>query len=423
MSNLSERIDNLSPHKRALLIEQLNQKSESTSRKQQAIAANPSTEKDLNQKMEFSLFFFGSDGSKAVADKYDLLIESVKFADKHGFSAVWTPERHFHPFGGLYPNPSLMGTALAMVTEQIQLRAGSVVMPLNHPIRVAEEWSVVDNLSKGRVGIAFASGWHANDFVFSPDAYTDRKEVMFRGIETVQRLWQGESIQVLGGAGSNIEVKLFPKPIQPQLPFWITSGGNPETFIKAGELGVNVLTNLLGQTLEKVAENIRLYRQSLAKHGHNPQTGHVTLMLHTFITNDISTVKEKVRQPFCDYIRTFTGLLDNLAKSLNLPVGLETLTAEDMDTLVSFAFDRYFNTSALFGTPITSLQMIESLKTKGVDEVACLIDFGVERDSVLESLHYLNQLKELANSTINPACSSKDEIKQLLYSETQSNQH
>jgi natural product biosynthesis luciferase-like monooxygenase protein len=418
MSNLSERIDNLSPQKRALLIEQFNQKSGATSRKQQAIATNPSTQKDLNQKMEFSLFFFGSDGSKAVADKYDLLIESVKFADKHGFSAVWTPERHFHPFGGLYPNPSLMGTALAMVTEQIQLRAGSVVMPLNHPIRVAEEWSVVDNLSRGRVGIAFASGWHANDFVFSPDAYTDRKEVMFRGIETVQRLWQGESIQVLGGTGSNIEVKLFPKPIQPQLPFWITSGGNPQTFIKAGELGANVLTNLLGQTLEKVAENIRLYRQSLAKHGHNPQTGNVTLMLHTFIADDINAVQEKVRQPFCDYIRTFTGLLDNLAKSLNLPVGLETLTAKDMDDLVSFAFDRYFNTSALFGTPNTCLQMIESLKAKGVDEVACLIDFGVERDSVLESLHYLNQLKDLANSTSNPACSSKDEIKQLLYSET-----
>ena len=97
-----------------------------------------------------------------------LLLDGARFADDHGFEAVWTPERHFHAFGGLYPNPSMTSAAIAAITHGA-FRAGSVVLPLHHPIRVAEEWAVVDNLSRGRVGISFASGWQPNDFVLHPE--------------------------------------------------------------------------------------------------------------------------------------------------------------------------------------------------------------------------------------------------------------
>src|SRR2546429_2878180 len=145
--------------------------------------------------MDFSLFYFAND----VADdtgggRYDLLLDGARFADEHGFSAVWTPERHFHPFGGLYPNAALTGAAVAAVTRRIGIRAGSVVLPLHNPIRVAEEWSVVDNLSNGRVGLSFASGWHARDFALMPENYAARKEVMARGIATIKKLWAAEAV-------------------------------------------------------------------------------------------------------------------------------------------------------------------------------------------------------------------------------------
>src|SRR5262245_32803053 len=161
-----------------------------------------------------------------------------------------------------------MSAALAAITERLQIRGGSVVLPLHHPIRVAEEWSLVDNISGGRVGIAFASGWHADDFVFSPGNYADRKENTFRGIELVKSLWRGEPAKVVGGAGNEIEVRIFPTPVQAELPVWITAAGTPETFIKAGELGANVLTHLLGQTIEEVADKISLYRKARADHGY-----------------------------------------------------------------------------------------------------------------------------------------------------------
>ena len=117
--------------------------------------------------MDFSLFYFDGDGSVARPNLYQLLIESAKFADKNGFSAVWTPERHFHAFGGLYPNSAMTSAALAMVTENVQLRAGSVVLPLHHPVRVVEDWAMVDQLSNGRASIAFASGWTMDEFILS----------------------------------------------------------------------------------------------------------------------------------------------------------------------------------------------------------------------------------------------------------------
>ena len=118
----------------------------------------------LAKGIDFSLFYFsGDEAEDASTGKYRLLLEGARFADANGFCAVWTPERHFHAFGGLYPNPAVTAAAVAVVTERVGIRAGSVVLPLHHPVEVAEAWSVVDNLSDGRVGVAFASGWQPNE--------------------------------------------------------------------------------------------------------------------------------------------------------------------------------------------------------------------------------------------------------------------
>lgn len=349
------------------------------------------------KEIEFSLFYFANDTTASDENKYRLLVEGAKFADQHGFSAVWTPERHFHAFGGLYPNPSVTSAAIATVTERIKIRAGSVVLPLHNPIRIAEEWAVVDNLSKGRVGISFASGWHANDFVLAPEQYAARKAIMFRETEAVRKLWRGEEVSLKGGTGNTVEVRIFPHPIQPELPIWITAAGSPETFELAGEIGANLLTHLLGQSIEELAEKINRYRMSWRKHGHGPGDGHVTLMLHTFIGKDSVAVREKVREPFYNYLESSLGLIQNLAHSLGQDIDEKNLSKQDIDALLSHAFDRYYQTSGLLGTVSTSMEMVDRLKKIGVDELACLIDFGVDADDVLESLEELNELRLRAN--------------------------
>jgi natural product biosynthesis luciferase-like monooxygenase protein/FkbM family methyltransferase len=353
-----------------------------------------------NREIAFSLFYFASD-DETSADKYRLLIEGAKFADRHGFAAVWTPERHFHAFGGLYPNPSVTSAALATITEHIGIRAGSVVMPLHSPIRVAEEWSVVDNLSQGRVGVSFASGWHADDFVFAPQEYAQRKEAMLSGIEIVRRLWRGEAVNFQGGAGNDVAVKISPRPVQPELPFWVTAAGSAETFQMAGELGANLLTHLLGQSLEELSEKIEIYRRAWREHHPQDGEGHVSLMLHTFVGADIASVREKVRQPFINYLRSSFGLIKNLARSLGQDIEGKDFTEDDMQALLAHAFDRYFESSGLFGTPESCLRIVERLKVIGVDEVACLVDFGADFDSVMSSLNYLSTVKDQSSGKEN----------------------
>ena len=367
-----------------------------------ALPVSPSGTARARGPMDFSLFYFSSDQSDGPGGPYRLLTEGARFADERGFVAVWTPERHFHEFGALYPNPSVTSAALAMITQRIQIRSGSVVAPLHSPIRIAEEWSVVDNLSNGRVAISFASGWMPEDFTLIPANYGNRKEIMFQHLDVVRRLWRGERVSMPGPLGKEVQVKIYPRPVQKELPLWLTAAGNPETFQMAGSQGMNLLTHLLGQSLEEVSKKVALYRQAWQEAGHTGR-GHVTLMLHTFVGEDLESVKAAVREPLIEYLRKSADLIKGYAWAFSAfkhraaskeDVDFSTLPKEEMDALLEHSFERYFETSGLFGTPESCLQIIAKLRAHDIDEVACLIDFGVSSDVVLDNLKHLDSLRQ-----------------------------
>lgn len=360
--------------------------------------------------IDFSLFFFAASSSEidSQRDQYELLLESAKFADQHGFIAIWSPERHFHAFGGLYPNPSVTNAALATITNNIRLRAGSLVSPLHSPIRIAEDWAMVDNLSNGRVDISFAAGWQPNDFVLQPQNFERRKEIMFEQIDTVQRLWGGESIEFAKADGTMVPVRTLPRPIQKSLPVWITAAGNPETFTMAAENGYNVLTHLLGQSVDELAEKIRLYREAERKAGQSG--GKITLMLHTYIGESVDSVRELVREPMKAYLATAMNLVKEAAwsfptfKEMTITdegrFSMEHLSADDQNAILDFAFERYFETGGLFGSVESCAPFVEKLKSIGVAEIGCLVDFGVDKQAVLNSLPELARLLNESNRQV-----------------------
>lgn len=348
--------------------------------------------------VDFSLFYFADD-SGTDGDRYRLLLDGARFADHHGFTAVWTPERHFHPFGGLYPNPSVTGAALATITERVHIRAGSVVAPLHHPLRIAEEWSVVDNLAgSGRVGVSFASGWHATDYSLRPENYENRKQLLADYIQTVRTLWRGQSVPVTNGVGDTVDVRIYPPPVSPTLPIWVTSAGGVETFRQAGRLGAGLLTHLLDQDLDGLALKITEYRKALAERPDaDGWPGHVVLMTHTYLDDDEDAARELVRAPLSEYMRSSLGLLLGSQVDGRRKVDLATLSEEDTRFLVDRAFDRYFD-FGLLGTVPKATGVVEQIAEAGVDEVACLIDFGVPTDVALAGLARLAALREACAS-------------------------
>jgi natural product biosynthesis luciferase-like monooxygenase protein len=357
--------------------------------------------------LDFSLFYFSADANAEGSERYRLLLEGARFADEHDFAAVWTPERHFHAFGGLYPNPAITGAAVAAITKRVGIRAGSVVLPLHHPVRVAEAWSVVDNISNGRVGVSMASGWQPNDFILMPGNYKNAKRIMMENIEVVRKLWRGETLTFPGPTGEDVPVRIMPEPVQKELPIWITTAGNAETFEMAGKAGANVLTHLLGQTIEKLAPKIAAYRKARARAGFDPNTGIVSLMLHTFVGPERDDARAVVRGPLKAYLATSMDLIKDKAwvfpafqrpKGVdpNSPIGgneLAELSPEDRDGLLEAAFERYFETSGLFGTVDDAYRMTQDLKQIGVDDIACLVDFGVPTQVVLDHLPFLDQVR------------------------------
>ncbi|MTV55758.1 non-ribosomal peptide synthetase, partial [Pseudoduganella buxea] len=343
--------------------------------------------------VQFSLYYFGNCEDGSEHDKYDFLLEGARFADRAGFTALWLPERHFDSFGGFSPNPAVVAAALARETSRIDLRA-SVLLPLHHPVRVAEEWSVVDNLARGRTGIAFASGWHVNDFVLNPDAWGNNRDAMIERIGTVQRLWLGETVTLPGPQERQVSLKMHPRPVRDGLPMWLTTLGNKEVYEIAGRMGVGILTNLLGQKIEDVAENIALYRAARAQAGLDPAGGHVTVLVHTLVGHDLREVREQARAPFCRYLGSSLGLFQKMVQSEGLAADFDALTADDRAFLLNAAYERYADGSALIGTPDSCAAVVERLVAAGVNEVACFVDFGVDHGFAAQSFGALGELRQ-----------------------------
>jgi natural product biosynthesis luciferase-like monooxygenase protein len=333
--------------------------------------------------MDFSLLYFANRKADDPPAEYDLLFQTARFADRNGFTAIWLPERHFHPFGGAYPNPALAASALASGTERIRLRAGSVVLPLHDPLTVVEDWAFVDNLSRGRVDLAVATGWNADDFVLAPQRYQDRRAHTLRAVAELRDLWAGKTVGRVNGAGDEVQVGTYPRPVQSEPALWLTCSSDPRGFEEAGALGMHVLTGLLFQRVEDLVPRIRAYRAARQRSGHDPDTGRVTLMAHTFVGESDEEVRKVVRGPFLEYLES----------SVDLWRGHWPELRGHGPRLLEHAFERYFRTAGLLGSVDRCVRFGERLREAGVDEVAALIDFGAPAEATLAALPHLDRVR------------------------------
>jgi natural product biosynthesis luciferase-like monooxygenase protein len=261
----------------------------------------------------------------------------------------------------------------------------------------------VDRLSGGRAGVSFAAGWQPEDFVLNPGNFATARADLLEHIETVRRLWNGEATAFPGPDGGTVAVQTHPRPVQDELPIWLTSAGSEATFRQAGDLGANVLTHLLGQSLEDVERLVGVYRRARRDAGHHGP-GKVTLMLHTFVGETDEEVRSAVREPMIRYLRSSVGLIRDFASSFPAfrnraqPVDapgdlLSGLAEEELRDLLEHAFERYYRTSGLFGTPERCAKFLRAVRGVGVDEVACLVDFGLPAREVLGGLERLNRAR------------------------------
>jgi non-ribosomal peptide synthetase component F/methionyl-tRNA formyltransferase len=188
----------------------------------------------------------------------------------------------------------------------------------------------------------------------------------------------------------------------------VSVDNDPETFRVAAEIGAQAVARLLDQSLENLAKNIALYRQAWKDAGHKGE-GRVAVLLPTFVGHDEDAVEESVRGPMKAYLESQLELIREAAweypaflrkadEGMTLDTYLRFISDDEMSDLLDFAFERSFATGALFGSPSQCLSIVEQLREIGVDEIACLVDFGLTDDQILNALPALNELKLAASA-------------------------
>jgi probable F420-dependent oxidoreductase len=226
----------------------------------------------------------GADLPRMVDD----IIAEAQQAERAGFDSFFVTEHHQEPNGYL-PSPLPVVAALAARTSTIRLGTGIAILPLYHPIRLAEDCAVVDIISKGRLILGVGMGYQDVDFAAYGLKVSDRLSLFEEGIEIVRRAWTEEKLSFAGKRFTLTDVSVTPKPVQsPCPPVWIAGVGD-EAMKRAGRVGDALLADSF-QLPARLKRRTELYRASATSRG---RTAKVVLFREGFVA---PTREEAIRQ-------------------------------------------------------------------------------------------------------------------------------
>jgi alkanesulfonate monooxygenase SsuD/methylene tetrahydromethanopterin reductase-like flavin-dependent oxidoreductase (luciferase family) len=225
----------------------------------------------------------------------DITAEAI-YADRLGMHSAWIGEHHFNSLGVL-SCPDLVLAYIAARTEHIRLAPAVTVLPLHHPIRVAEQWATLDLLSNGRVDFAAGRGYDSREYLPFNIDFSDNQGIFEEGMELVRTLWAAtERISHHGKHYSFDDVRITPKPVQRPLPAYVASFSKPSIEL-AARLGCGLIVAPFAAAmsfggLKQVAD---LYHASCAKFGTRPGRLMCSYFTH-FADNRDQEMAQRARQ-------------------------------------------------------------------------------------------------------------------------------
>ena len=210
--------------------------------------------------------------------------------------SAWIGEHHFNSLGVL-SCPDLVLAYIAARTHRIRLAPAVTVLPLHHPIRVAEQWATLDLLSNGRVDFAVGRGYDRREYAPFHVSFDDNQGIFEEGLDVVQKLWAAEGrISHHGKHYSFDDVRITPKPVQKPIPIYVGSFSKPSIEL-AARIGCNLIVAPFAAAisyggLRQVAD---LYHETCAKHGRKPGRLMCSYFTH-FADNKAQEDAQRARQ-------------------------------------------------------------------------------------------------------------------------------
>ena len=232
------------------------------------------------------------------------LVEQIEFADQVGLDVFGVGEHHRREF--LDSAPAVILAAAAARTQRIRLTSAVTVLSAADPVRVFQEFATLDLLSQGRAEMVVGRGSFVEAFpLFGlqledyDSLFAEKLDLLLKIRDNEHIYWSGEYRPALTGQG------IYPRPLQNPLPIWVGVGGTPESFVRAGMLGLPLMVAIIGGETRHFRPLIDLYREAGRRAGHLPDKLKVGIHSIGYVAE---TTQQAANDFFPGYARTFTGI-------------------------------------------------------------------------------------------------------------------
>ena len=313
------------------------------------------------------------------AQRIDNLIDQVCGAERLGFSDVWLTE-HYFTGESVYSDSLMFAAALAMKTERVRIGFAVVQMPFHHPVRLAVQLALLDNLSKGRIDVGIGKGTVYNEYEFVGHGLrsTDSRERMEEAVEILELAWRGAPFRYDGKFHSVQVPALRPKPVQPEPPLW-RSVISPGSFTECGRLGVPILTARL--PVARIKERWALYEQGLIAGGHD-DAKRARLLAQSALWRNVYVAESdaQAEDELAGLLTETRHHMMHVREAYNPPdfePGPETLNPwTDPKVPDSEAVPFLLRTGCLYGSAKRVREQVAELRDVGVQHLLCQTGFG-----------------------------------------------
>jgi natural product biosynthesis luciferase-like monooxygenase protein len=323
--------------------------------------------------MKFGLHYqLPCSGSQSPVQRYRDTLDQAIYAEALGFESVWPVEQHFNPNLSILPSPLLMLAALAERTRTLRLGIAIVLLPLSHPIRVAEEIATLDVLSNGRVEFGIGRGSIPTHFTGFGLNQAESRERMLESLEIILQAWTSERLSFQGRFYQINDLSIVPKPVQQPHPPIRVAANSVDTFELMGQLGYPIFVAAQVNPFHKIREYLPLYRQARKAAGHPDHGGEdVTLLTPLYIGNDPAQIRRELEPS----IKHFLQAVATLYASAGLL--LEGRIKEVLERVQRMTYEQICKVMAVFDTPDACVERLKGFQQEfGMGRVICWFNPG-----------------------------------------------
>jgi natural product biosynthesis luciferase-like monooxygenase protein len=321
---------------------------------------------------------------KSEEQYYKDFFDEVVSAEELGFEAVWIGEHHFDRY--ICPSPQVVAAAIARSTKKMRIGTAVALLPHHDPVRLAEDYAMVDLLSGGRLDFGVGRGFIKTIYDGFNQSMADSRERFIEALEIIERAWSQETFSYEGRFRTVRDVRLLPRPLQkPMPPIYMAAAASPESFVAAGEKGHSLLLALFALPLSVLKENVQLYRETLSKAGYAPQQREIAAGYHSFVDETPEQARRKWEPHYMRYLRFVATLLPP-------PEEIEGTQYESFkrfgEHLKRVTFEQMYPDRVLCGTPAQCVDRIGLLQEElGITHFHVYMDLGgLDHREVMRSL-------------------------------------